>query len=197
MTFSLCDFWFLSAVRLPHSSLLWPRKGQTLDEYIRECDSKTRTDVEKVSPSHRQTLLQSHLLSRRMLTSTSAKRSSLPLNKSNLLSSAISISARRGRHPSPKCYLPVKRSIPRRPIVVHRRRCRTTRRAIHGSCRAMRLGWAWITLKTRSMLTCSNRPVNRVSAAGHARLQENKESLAAEPPNNFDWSVRSSFVNSR
>ncbi|CAF2050805.1 unnamed protein product [Rotaria magnacalcarata] len=33
--------------RLPHSSLLWPRKGQTLDNYIRECDLKTRTDVEK------------------------------------------------------------------------------------------------------------------------------------------------------
>ncbi|CAF1237855.1 unnamed protein product [Rotaria sp. Silwood1] len=33
--------------RLPHSSLFWPRKGQTLDNYIRECDLKTRTDVEK------------------------------------------------------------------------------------------------------------------------------------------------------
>lgn len=33
--------------RLPHSSLFWPRKGQTLDDYIRESDSKTRTDVEK------------------------------------------------------------------------------------------------------------------------------------------------------
>ena len=36
-------------VRLPHSSLFWPRKGQTLDNYIRECDLKTRTDVEKVN----------------------------------------------------------------------------------------------------------------------------------------------------
>ncbi|UJR15102.1 hypothetical protein I4U23_002069 [Adineta vaga] len=32
---------------LPHSSLFWPRKNQTLDNYIRECDSQTRTDVEK------------------------------------------------------------------------------------------------------------------------------------------------------
>jgi len=39
---------FFSAARLPHSSLFWPRKGQTLDNYIRECDLKTRTDVEKV-----------------------------------------------------------------------------------------------------------------------------------------------------
>ncbi|UJR31583.1 hypothetical protein I4U23_019070 [Adineta vaga] len=37
----------IRASRLPHSSLLWPRKGQTLDNYIRECDLKTRTDVEK------------------------------------------------------------------------------------------------------------------------------------------------------
>jgi hypothetical protein len=36
------------AARLPHSSLFWPRKGQTLDNYIRECDLKTGTDVEKV-----------------------------------------------------------------------------------------------------------------------------------------------------
>ncbi|CAF0774810.1 unnamed protein product [Adineta ricciae] len=35
------------SIRLPHSSLFWPRKGQTLDNYIRECDLKTRTDVEK------------------------------------------------------------------------------------------------------------------------------------------------------
>ncbi|CAF4637875.1 unnamed protein product [Rotaria socialis] len=35
------------SIRLPYSSLFWPRKGQTLDNYIRECDSKTRTDVEK------------------------------------------------------------------------------------------------------------------------------------------------------
>jgi len=34
--------------RLPYSSLFWPRKGQTLDNYIRECDSQTRTDVQKV-----------------------------------------------------------------------------------------------------------------------------------------------------
>ncbi|CAF1028864.1 unnamed protein product [Rotaria sordida] len=34
-------------IRLPYSSLYWPRKGQTLDDYIRECDSQTRTDVEK------------------------------------------------------------------------------------------------------------------------------------------------------
>ena len=34
--------------RLPYSSLLWPRKGQTLDHYIREYDSQTLTDVEKV-----------------------------------------------------------------------------------------------------------------------------------------------------
>jgi hypothetical protein len=39
---------FFLAARLPHSSLFWPRKGQTLDNYIRECDLKTRTDVEKV-----------------------------------------------------------------------------------------------------------------------------------------------------
>ena len=39
---------FVLAARLPHSSLFWPRKGQTLDDYIRESDSKTRTDVEKV-----------------------------------------------------------------------------------------------------------------------------------------------------
>jgi len=39
---------FFAAARLPHSSLFWPRKGQTLDNYIRECDLKTRTDVEKV-----------------------------------------------------------------------------------------------------------------------------------------------------
>ena len=39
------------AARLPHSSLFWPRKGQTLDDYIRESDSKTRTDVEKVISS--------------------------------------------------------------------------------------------------------------------------------------------------
>ncbi len=37
-----------SSTRLPYSSLFWPRKGQTLDNYIRECDSQTRTDVEKV-----------------------------------------------------------------------------------------------------------------------------------------------------
>jgi hypothetical protein len=41
-------FFVFSAARLPHSSLFWPRKGQTLDNYIRECDLKTRTDVEKV-----------------------------------------------------------------------------------------------------------------------------------------------------
>jgi hypothetical protein len=41
------SYCFLAA-RLPHSSLFWPRKGQTLDNYIRECDLKTRTDVEKV-----------------------------------------------------------------------------------------------------------------------------------------------------
>ncbi|CAF1364977.1 unnamed protein product [Rotaria magnacalcarata] len=35
------------SIRLPYSSLFWPRKRQTLDNYIRECDSKTRTDVEK------------------------------------------------------------------------------------------------------------------------------------------------------
>ncbi len=33
---------------IPYSSLFWPRKGQTLDNYIREYDSQTRTDVEKV-----------------------------------------------------------------------------------------------------------------------------------------------------
>ncbi|CAF1127809.1 unnamed protein product [Adineta steineri] len=32
---------------LPQSSLFWPRKNQTLDNYIHECDSQTRTDVEK------------------------------------------------------------------------------------------------------------------------------------------------------
>ncbi|CAF1168740.1 unnamed protein product [Adineta ricciae] len=32
---------------LPYSSLFWPRKNQSLDSYIRECDSQTRTDVEK------------------------------------------------------------------------------------------------------------------------------------------------------
>jgi len=37
--------------RLPYSSLFWPRKGQTLDNYIRECDSQTRTDVQKVKES--------------------------------------------------------------------------------------------------------------------------------------------------
>ncbi len=37
-----------ATTRFPHSSLFWPRKGQTLDNYIRECDLKTRTDVEKV-----------------------------------------------------------------------------------------------------------------------------------------------------
>ncbi|CAF0838536.1 unnamed protein product, partial [Didymodactylos carnosus] len=31
----------------PNSCLRWPKKGQTLDSYIRENDSKTRTDVEK------------------------------------------------------------------------------------------------------------------------------------------------------
>ncbi|CAF3880229.1 unnamed protein product [Rotaria sp. Silwood1] len=35
------------SIRLPYSSLFWPRKGQTLDNYIHECDSQTRTDVEK------------------------------------------------------------------------------------------------------------------------------------------------------
>ena len=38
-----------SHTRLPHSSLFWPRQGKTLDNYIRECDSQTRTDVEKVN----------------------------------------------------------------------------------------------------------------------------------------------------
>ncbi len=33
---------------LSSSSLFWPRKGQTLDNYIREYDSQTRTDVDKV-----------------------------------------------------------------------------------------------------------------------------------------------------
>lgn len=37
-----------STARLPYSSLFWPRQDQTLDNYIRECDSQTRTDVEKV-----------------------------------------------------------------------------------------------------------------------------------------------------
>lgn len=32
---------------LPHSSLFWPKKNQTLDNYLRECDSQTRTAVEK------------------------------------------------------------------------------------------------------------------------------------------------------
>lgn len=39
---------YSSQSRLPYSSLLWPRKGQTLDHYIRECDSQTLTDLEKV-----------------------------------------------------------------------------------------------------------------------------------------------------
>jgi hypothetical protein len=34
---------------LPTSSPFWPRKGQTLDNYIEEFDSQTRTDVEKVN----------------------------------------------------------------------------------------------------------------------------------------------------
>ncbi len=33
---------------LPLSGLFWPRKGQTLDNYIREYDSQTHTHVEKV-----------------------------------------------------------------------------------------------------------------------------------------------------
>ncbi|CAF4518864.1 unnamed protein product, partial [Rotaria sp. Silwood2] len=37
----------IKSTRLPYSSLFWPRKGQTLDNYIHECDSQTRTDVEK------------------------------------------------------------------------------------------------------------------------------------------------------
>jgi hypothetical protein len=45
--FSMCLF-LATTTRLPHSSLFRPRKGQTLDNYIRECDLKTRTDVEKV-----------------------------------------------------------------------------------------------------------------------------------------------------
>ena len=32
----------------PNSSVLWPRKGQRLDHYIRECDSQTLTDLDKV-----------------------------------------------------------------------------------------------------------------------------------------------------
>jgi len=38
----------ITKAHLPHSSLFWPRKNQTLDSYLRECDSQTRTDVEKV-----------------------------------------------------------------------------------------------------------------------------------------------------
>jgi len=43
-----CFVFYFVATRLPHSSLFWPRKGQTLDNYIRGCDLQTRTDVEKV-----------------------------------------------------------------------------------------------------------------------------------------------------
>lgn len=80
-----------STTRLPYSTLLWPRKGQTLDNYIRECDLKTRTDVEKVWEMNKQCLMNSSLCFRRMRISISVKQLFLQLNKSNLRNNVANI----------------------------------------------------------------------------------------------------------
>lgn len=88
-----------STNRLPYSTLLWPRKGQTLDNYIRECDLKTRTDVEKVTQIKDKCIVKSSLFSRRMRISISAKQLSPQLNKSNLRNNVVNISVNHGHHP--------------------------------------------------------------------------------------------------
>ncbi|CAF2923713.1 unnamed protein product [Rotaria sp. Silwood2] len=160
ITISTNDYPIRTA-RLPHSSLFWPRKGQTLDNYIRECDLKTRTDVEKENAHF--------YFSEAIISAIEQIKFTQQCNKYFGQSWSSSVA---------NMFSP----------------CETTHTSSSNSSSSPPTQ-QYIPCNSKLFLNNGTKSLNREISLSDQH-DETTESIAdsSEPPNNFDWSTRSSVL---